>query len=81
MRVNNQGGTVTSNPPGIYCTNPFSYCDTSADFDMDSSVTLTASPAADYRFDYWSNACSGFGNTCTLIMNDLKFTEAFFITP
>jgi len=81
VRVNNQGGTVTSNPPGIYCTNPFSYCDTSADFDMDSSVTLTASPAAGYRFDSWSNACSGVGSTCTLTMNDWMFIEAFFITP
>jgi hypothetical protein len=50
----NGNGTVTSTPSGIDCG---SVCE--AEFDADTPVTLTATPASGSTFTGWSGACSG----------------------
>lgn len=67
-------GTVTSNPTGINCGET---CSTS--FNSGQSVTLTASPAANYYFSGWSDgSCSG-NPTCTFTMNAAKTINATFV--
>ncbi|MDO8676397.1 MAG: hypothetical protein Q7K16_01970 [Candidatus Azambacteria bacterium] len=66
-------GTVTSNPAGISCG---STC--SDDFNYNTSVTLTASPATGSDFTGWSGGgCSGTG-TCTVVMTSNKNVTATF---
>ena len=66
-------GTVTSSPAGINCTT--GTC--SAVFAQGTSVTLTAFPGIEQRFDGWSGACTGT-STCTLTMNSSQSVTAFF---
>ena len=67
------GGTVTSAPAGINCG---SIC--SANYDYGSSVTLTASSAANSFFTGWSGGgCSGTG-ACTVMMTAVKTVTATF---
>jgi len=69
-------GTVTSSPAGIDCG---STC--SASFASGTSVTLTASAAADSTFAGWSGACSGTG-PCTVSMTEARsVTATFTSTP
>jgi hypothetical protein len=65
-------GTVTSNPGAISCG---SEC--SATLAPDSTVTLTAAPAAGSSFSGWSGACSGTGE-CTLTMSSSASVTATF---
>lgn len=66
-------GTVTSNPAGISCG---LVC--SAQFSYNTSVTLTASPAAGSAFAGWSGGgCSGAG-TCTVAMTRARNVTAIF---
>ena len=57
-------GSVTSSPPGINC--PTVSC--VGNFTAGSTVSLTASPPADFAFVGWSGACSGTAG-CTVTMN------------
>jgi hypothetical protein len=41
-------------------------------------VTLTATPASGYTFDYWDGATSGSSHTVTITMNSNKSTTAHF---
>ena len=41
-------------------------------------VTLTATFASGYTFDYWDGAASGSSHTITIIMNSNKSTTAHF---
>ncbi len=41
-------------------------------------VTLTATPASGYTFDYWDGAASGSSSTVTITMNSNKSTTAHF---
>ncbi len=41
-------------------------------------VTLTATPASGYTFDYWGGAASGSSPTINIIMNSNKSTTAHF---
>ena len=68
-------GTVKSNPEGINCGE-----DCSAQFDKDSSVTLTAVPEEGYEFSNWGENCSSCGhhNTCTITMNSDETCSAVF---
>ncbi|MBU2037282.1 hypothetical protein KJ866_03750, partial [Patescibacteria group bacterium] len=67
-------GTVTSAPAGIDCG---STC--SANYDYNTSVTLTATPAVGYLFTGWSGDCSGAG-TCVVSMTaDRAVTATFTI--
>ena len=65
-------GTVTSAPAGIDCG---ATCSDS--FAGNSTVTLTATPAAGSAFAGWGGACSGTG-ACTVTMNAAKTVTATF---
>jgi hypothetical protein len=70
LLVTSANGTVTSNPSGINCG---STCN--ADYDSNTSVTLTASANSGYKLTGWSGACSGTG-TCTVDMAEARFVAA-----
>ncbi len=66
------GGSVTSSPSGISCSN-----NCTATYNSGTSVSLTATPAAGSTFDGWSGMCSGtFG--CTVSMTDNRSVTATF---
>lgn len=67
------GGTVTSNPVGISCG-----ADCSEQYAAGTSVSLTATPAANAVFTGWSGACFGRGS-CTVTMNGNKTVTARFV--
>jgi len=69
-------GTVTSSPGGINCG---ATC--TATFAPETSVTLTASPAAGSAFGGWTSsngACTGTSNTCTLTVTSAPTITATF---
>jgi hypothetical protein len=69
-------GTVTSSPSGISCD---AGCAQEAyDYDEDTEVSLTASPADGSTFGGWSGGgCSGTGQ-CTVTMDsDISCTATF----
>ena len=66
-------GTVTSDPAGINCG---SVC--SASFASGTSVALTATPGAGYRFSSWSGCTSVSGTVCTATMSAAKTVTANF---
>jgi hypothetical protein len=65
-------GTVSSSPAGIDCGT-----DCSEDYDENTVVTLTPSPAADSVFAGWSGACTGSGS-CSVTMDAAKSVTATF---
>jgi hypothetical protein len=76
-RAGTGSGTVTSSVAGIDCG---SSC--SAQFDGGTSVTLTATPSPGSTFGGWSGACSGSGESCTVVMNQAReVTASFAATP
>jgi hypothetical protein len=66
-------GTVTSNPPGINCGT-----DCSGTYPIDSTMTLTATPAADSDFVGWGGACTGSAETCDVTLDAAKTVTAAF---
>jgi hypothetical protein len=80
-RINKGSGTLVSNPAGIECTGE-AITECEAEFEEGSEVTLTASPAAGYRFYTW-NCASGTGTVngrqCTVTMDEAKEVRANFI--
>lgn len=66
-------GTVVSTPAGIDCG---SAC--TANFAANGSVSLTATAAAQSRFNGWSGACSGSG-VCNVSMSSAQSVRAEFI--
>ena len=48
------------------------------EYESSEQVTLTASPASGYTFDYWHGAASGSSNTVTITMNSDKTITACF---
>jgi hypothetical protein len=66
-------GTVTSSPAGIDCGG-----DCYGIFDVDTIVTLTATPEVDSEFAGWSGAgCEGTGN-CVITIDGMKSVTATF---
>lgn len=65
-------GTVTGG--GISC--PTTCAASQA---VNSTVTLTASPAGGYVFDSWGGACTGEAPTCSVLMNEAKAVTAAFV--
>lgn len=71
------GGTVTSQPAGVYCR---SEC--SADFALGTQITFTAIPDDDTRFIGWSGACAAESSTvCTRLFNASGTVSAIFTGP
>jgi hypothetical protein len=58
-------GTVSLDPPG-------------GEYDSGTSVKLTATAKAGWRFDHWEGALSGAANPATLVMSDNKSVTAVF---
>ena len=79
LKINEGEGTVVSNPAGLECTGAaVTTCE--EEFEEGAEVTLTASPAAGYRFQQWQNCPSGnFGNRqCTVTMSEAKEVSVKF---
>ncbi len=74
----NGSGTVTSQPPGIACTDSGNSC--TADFVDGDTIRLTAAADAGSQapFISWSGACSGSDTTCDLLMDQAKEVTATF---
>jgi len=73
LNVNEGEGTVVSDPAGLECTGSEGE-ECSAEFEESAEVTLTASPAAGYRFYTWQN-CPPEGyedRKCTVTMDEAK---------
>jgi hypothetical protein len=70
-------GTVVSNPSGIFCG---ATCE--ASFEAGKTVTLTASPAADWAFSAWSGCLEHVGLTCKVPMDRARDVKVTFVaTP
>ena len=59
------GGRISSSPAGLDCS-VVGCTTTSASFPSNTSITLTATPAAGSTFGGWGGACAGSLSTCTL---------------
>jgi hypothetical protein len=66
-------GTVTSSPAAINCGTACTKT-----YAQPTSVTLTATPAADSRFVRWEGSCAGTASTCILAVNEGKRVTAVF---
>lgn len=71
----NGNGTVTSSPGGINCG---SSCQ--GTFAKGTQVTLTATPAAGWRFKQWGGGCSGVseGNVCRISISQNRNATVHF---
>jgi len=85
LNINQGEGTVISDPAGIECIGAaVETCE--AEFEEGAEVTLTASPAAGYRFENWQNCAGGLnGRQCTVTMSEakevgVKFRETYDLT-
>jgi subtilisin family serine protease len=67
-------GAVTSSPAGIACG---ATC--SGSFGSGTTVTLTATAAANSGFAGWGGACSGTGSTCAVSMTAANSVTATFV--
>lgn len=68
------GGSITSNPAGINCG-----VDCSENYVSGTSIMLTATADASYRFNAWSGACAGPNPSCTVLMNSNRAATAEFV--
>jgi hypothetical protein len=66
-------GTVTSNPAGIDCGDTCEF-----DYDFNTVVTLTATPAAGWSFFGWEGDLSGNANPVAITMDGHKSVTAVF---
>jgi len=73
VRAGAGSGTVTSSPDGISCGT-----DCSELYDSNSTVTLTATPAAGSAFAGWIGCDAATGVTCTVTMNSARAVTATF---
>ena len=69
-------GVVTSSPTGINCGNGATQC--SANFNQDTSVSLTQLANTGFIFSSWTGACSGTA-TCSVNMTQAQNVTANFI--
>jgi len=65
-------GSVISSPSGVDCG---STC--SANFDENTNVSLTQTPATGFVFINWSGACSGSGECSVTLSSDQSVTATF----
>lgn len=66
-------GSVASNPAGVSCPG-----DCVHDYPAGTAVTLTATPAPNWKFDHWEAGCSGSLTTCTVTMILNRSVRAVF---
>jgi PKD repeat protein len=71
----NSGGTVTSDLPGIDCG---ATC--SAPYEVNTAVTLTATPGTNSEFAGWGGACTGT-DVCHVTMSEARSVTATFNQP
>ena len=67
--------SVSVSPSGAGAVSP-----SGGEYDPGAQVTLTASPASGYTFDYWSGSASGTTPTVTITMDSDKSLTANFET-
>jgi uncharacterized repeat protein (TIGR02543 family) len=67
--------SITSSPSGAGSVSP-----SGGKYNPGVEVTLTASPASGYTFDYWSGSASGTASTITITMDSNKSLTANFKT-
>ncbi len=73
------GGTVTSAPTGISCSNAASGgCQADVPWGTDGLVTLTATPDAHTIFEGWTGACTNAAGTCVVTMDQARSVTATF---
>src|SRR4029434_6893265 len=73
-RVNITGaGTIASTPPGISCT-----LSCTGQFEPNTTVQLTPTPASTSAFTSWVGCASTVGNVCTVTMNVARTVTATF---
>jgi len=65
--------SVSANPSGAGSISP-----SGGQYKSGEEVTLTATPASGYKFDYWDDAASGSSNTVTITMSSNKTITAHF---
>jgi len=65
--------TIDINPSGAGSISP-----SGGEYESGDQITLTASPASGYTFDYWSGASSGTASTTTITMDADKTVTANF---
>ena len=71
-------GTITSTPTGINC-NTSSDTGCTANFMLNTQVSLTATPAPGSVFAGWSANCQpAQNNTCTVTMANYETVGVFF---
>ena len=70
------GGTVTSNPGGIFCSS--GTC--SDTFPQGASVTLTAAPSSGSTFSSWGGACTGTGSCVVALSTSSASVSANFVS-
>jgi len=67
--------TLTTN---VYPSGAGSISPNGGTYDSNTQITLTATPASGYQFNYWSGSVSGTNATVTLTMNSNKSVTAIF---
>jgi uncharacterized repeat protein (TIGR02543 family) len=65
--------SVSVNPPEAGSVSP-----SGGEYESGLQITLAATPASGYTFDYWDDAASGSSNTVTITMNSNKTITAHF---
>ncbi len=68
-------GTVVSQPAGLNCT---ATC--SAEFPLNTVVTLTATPGAGQTFVGWTGACTGAASTCVVTIDEARVAQVPDVT-
>lgn len=66
-------GTITSDPAGVNCGETCLVA-----IDENATLSLTATPANNWRFDSWSGDCTAEEPTITLTMDNAKNCSALF---
>ncbi len=73
----NGNGNVSGGSGAINCGNGAEVC--SANFALNATVTLVATPATGGTFAGWTGACGGTSTTCTVLMSQSRSVTATFI--
>ena len=71
-------GMVTGSPEGVFSTSISCGSSCSAKFAQDTTVTLSATPAAGLKFVNWTGSCSGTNPTCIVAISKDTQVQANF---